>query len=51
MKDELKKAITVLVDKSVNHFEAGESMKLAQAALNLAHTLAVLLQNKADLNI
>ncbi len=42
MKDEIKKAIKVLVESVEKKMDANNALKITQAALNLAHTLQVL---------
>lgn len=42
MKEDVEKAIKTLVEKSVACGDGNEALKMTQAALNLAHTLATL---------
>lgn len=42
MKTEIDKAIKLLSEKIDRNVEANDALKFTQAALNLAHTLAVL---------
>ena len=42
MNDKLKTNITALADKAEKSGDSGDAMRYAQAALNLAHVLATL---------
>lgn len=43
MKDEIEKAIKILVKKAIeDNSDGGEALRYSQAALNLAHTASVM---------
>ena len=47
MNKEIEKSIELLAKKITNNTEAGDALKLTQAALNLAHTLSTVTSLKS----